>query len=402
MINVLTLFSGIGAPEKALENLNIDFNLVNYCEIDSHASRAFSLIHNVPESKNLGDITKVNCSNMPPIDLLVYGFPCQDISLAGQGKGLETIDSVTGERVKTRSGLVWDAHRIIEQTKPKIAICENVKNLVSKKFEKEFNAILENLEQIGYTNYWQVLKASDYGIPQQRERVFIVSIRKDCNNNLFEFPKPFPLKHTLKDFLDLKPNQNHYCKDYVEARLRKDFESKHGPIIHNENTESVRTITTRIGNFGNFEQYIEDDKYMVDNKSIEPFLISGNNGVDSQIIIKTNNSKGFDIAKDGDYVNISQPKSQTRRGRIGHQIAQTLDTSSSSHCIAIGNPLRLRRFTPYECFALMGFDKSDCQKLYDANIRESQMFKMAGNSIVVDVLEEIFCQIFDENGEIYV
>lgn len=167
-MKVLSLFSGIGAFERALENLEIPHELVAYCEIDKYASKAYSLLHNVSEEADLGDITKVDVAKLPKdIDLITYGFPCQDISLAGKQRGLEH------EGVKTRSGLVWDAHNIIKNTMPKVAICENVKNLTGKKFKAEFEAILENLDDIGYNNYYQVLNSKDYGIPQQRERVFI-------------------------------------------------------------------------------------------------------------------------------------------------------------------------------------------------------------------------------------
>lgn len=164
-MKVLSLFSGIGAFERALENLNIDFELVNYCEIDKYASKSFSLLHNVSEDLNLKDVTTIDTSKLPTgIDLVTYGFPCQDISVSGKQRGFE----YNGE--KTRSGLVWDAHRIIGEVRPKVAVCENVKNLIGKKFTKEFKEILDNLEELGYNNYYQVLNARDYGIPQQRER----------------------------------------------------------------------------------------------------------------------------------------------------------------------------------------------------------------------------------------
>ena len=145
-MKLLSLFSGIGAFEKALDNLGIKYELVNYCEIDKHASLSYSLIHNVSESKNLGDITKVDTSKFPKdIDLITYGFPCQDISLAGKQQGFQKDDGST-----TRSGLFFEALRIIEDTKPRIAIAENVKNLVSNKFNKEFNIVLNSLEKAGY------------------------------------------------------------------------------------------------------------------------------------------------------------------------------------------------------------------------------------------------------------
>ena len=167
MIQFLSLFSGIGAFEKALDRLGVDYNLVNYCEIDKYASKSYSAIHNIPESLNLGDITKVDTSKLPHIDIISYGFPCQDISLAGHQKGLFNEDGS-----KTRSGLFFEALRIIEATKPKVAIAENVKNLTSKKFAGQFQIVLKSLEEAGYNNYWKVLNAKDYGVPQNRESLY--------------------------------------------------------------------------------------------------------------------------------------------------------------------------------------------------------------------------------------
>lgn len=225
-IKLLSLFSGIGAFEKALDKIGKEYELVNYCEIDKYASKTYAMIHNCSKEKNLGDITKVDTSKLPnDIDIVTYGFPCQDISLAGKQKGFEA----EGER--TRSGLFFEALRIIEDTKPKVAICENVKNLISKKFKKEFEIVLTSLEEAGYNNYWKVLNAKDYGIPQNRERVFIISIRKDIDNGLFKFPKQIELKLRLKDMLEkdvdkkylvsnkmlggfMKHNDNHTKKRY--------------------------------------------------------------------------------------------------------------------------------------------------------------------------------------------
>lgn len=168
MIKYLSLFSGIGAFEKALQRLEIPYELVGYCEIDKYASKAYSLLHSVPESMNFGDITQLDETQLPDdIDLITYGFPCQDISLAGQQKGLLNDDGT-----KTRSGLFFDALRIIEHTQPQIAIAENVKNLTSQKFSEQFNTVLSNLENVGYNNYWKVLNAKDYEVPQNREREY--------------------------------------------------------------------------------------------------------------------------------------------------------------------------------------------------------------------------------------
>ena len=188
-MKVLSLFSGIGAFEKALKNLEIPFELVGFSEIDKYAVKSYCAIHNVSDALNLGDITKVDTKTLPEnIDLITYGFPCQDISLAGKQQGLFNEDGT-----KTRSGLFFEALRIIEDVKPKIAIAENVKNLTSKKFNAQFQIVLQSLEDAGYNNYWAVLNLKDFGIPQNRERVFIVSIRKDVDTGCFEFPGGFPL-----------------------------------------------------------------------------------------------------------------------------------------------------------------------------------------------------------------
>ena len=188
-INVLSLFSGLGAFEKALDRKGIGYNLVNYCEFDKYASKSYSLIHKVPETLNLGDITKVKIDELEPYsaDLITYGFPCQDISNAGKQRGFEHDGQLT------RSGLFFYAAAIIGRIQPKVAICENVKALVGKKFTKEFETVLSTLEDMGYKNYWQVLNAKDYGIPQNRERVFIVSIRNDIDKK-YEFPTPIKLE----------------------------------------------------------------------------------------------------------------------------------------------------------------------------------------------------------------
>ena len=213
MIKVLSLFSGIGAFEKALKRVGIDYELVNYCEIDKYASKSYSLIHGVDESMNFGDITKIDETKLPTdIDLVTYGFPCQDISISGKRQGLFNEDST-----RTRSGLFFDALRIIEVTKPKIAIAENVKNLTSTKFTDQFKIVLDSLDVAGYNNYWKVLNAKDYGVPQNRERVFIVSIRKDMDRGLFEFPEAFPLQKRLKDVLEDEVDEKYYIDHKFES-----------------------------------------------------------------------------------------------------------------------------------------------------------------------------------------
>lgn len=247
-MKVLSLFSGIGAFEKALDRLNIDYELVAFSEIDKYATKSYCAIHGVDESMNLGDITKVDENSLPnDIDLITYGFPCQDISLAGKQKGMFNDDGT-----QTRSGLFFEALRIIEATKPKIAIAENVKNLTGKKFKEQFELVLKSLEEAGYSNYWKVLNAKDYGIPQNRERVFIISIRKDIDKG-FEFPEPFPLKLRLKDMLDDEVDEKFYLNSTKEYFIKHSFESEEkgngfrfAPHVK-KNANVAKTVTTRAG-----------------------------------------------------------------------------------------------------------------------------------------------------------
>ena len=221
-MRTLSLFSGIGAFEKSIVNLGLECELVGYSEIDKYASKSYSAVHGIPETMNLGDITKIDEQSLPKdIDLACYGFPCTDISLAGKQKGFYEEDGSL-----TRSGLFFEALRIIEATQPRVAIAENVKNLVGKKFKEQFEIVLESLENAGYNNYWKVLNAKDYGIPQNRERVFIVSIRKDIDNGMFTFPEGFPLELRLKDMLEDVVDEKYYLTNKATEKMTLNLEKQ--------------------------------------------------------------------------------------------------------------------------------------------------------------------------------
>ena len=291
MLKYLSLFSGIGAFESALTNLGVNYEVVNYCEIDKYASKSYSAIHGVPETKNLWDITKVNVFNLPKpneVDLITYGFPCQDISLAGHQKGLFNEDGSL-----TRSGLFFKALDVIEYCKPKVAIAENVKNLVGKKFKPQFDIVLKSLEDAGYNNYWKVLNAKDYGIPQNRERVFIVSIRKDIDNELFEFPKPYSLEKRLKDFLELQVDEKYYLSD------------------------------TQIFNMKN-SSYLQNQRRLQEKDWCD--TLCARDWKDPKcVIIPEKTKKGYKEATDGDGVYINRP--HQKRGCVQNGMIQTIKTS---------------------------------------------------------------------------
>ena len=209
MLKVNELFSGIGAFRKALQRLGIPHEIVGISEIDKYAIKSYEAIFG--ETRNYGDISKVD--RLDYADLWTYGFPCQDISVAGHQAGI-----VKGE---TRSGLLYEVQRLLTVSTlldelPKYLILENVKNLVGKKFIDQFGGWLEWLNGLGYNNYWQVLNAKDYGIPQNRERVFVISVRKDVDRG-FVFPNPTPLTTTMMDFLENEVDDKYYISDaYIE------------------------------------------------------------------------------------------------------------------------------------------------------------------------------------------
>lgn len=451
MINFLSLFSGIGAFEKALERLGVEYNLVNYCEIDKYASKSYSAVHNVPESLNLGDITKVDTSKLPHIDMISYGFPCQDISLAGKQKGLFNEDGT-----QTRSGLFFEALRIIEDTKPKVAIAENVKNLTSKKFNAQFQIVLESLEQAGYNNYWQVLNAKDYGVPQNRERVFIISIRKDIDNGCFKFPEGFPLELRLKDLLESEVDEKYFIsktlnlvnrenylqwdnsgKGYNSQQNRAYYQDGLAPTLSCCNTNGDKSqivLSDKVdiipvclnskggrGGVDGLQPSVQDKVY--DSEAISTAITTS---YMPSIAVKENTKKGYAEAIEGDSINFEQPNSKTRRGRVGKQVAQTLTTSPQIGCVvknkeqefirntdiagtlmardykglpnyeatAVTDGLRIRKLTPLECWRLMGFDDEDFFKA-EKVCSSTQLYKQAGNSIVVDVLEYLFKEIME-------
>ncbi len=408
-MKVLSLFSGIGAFEKALDRLEVSYELVNYCEIDKYAAKAYSMIHGCSEEKNLGDITKVDTSKLPSdIDLTTYGFPCQDISLAGKQRGFEA----EGER--TRSGLFFEALRIIEDVKPRIAIAENVKNLTSKKFKKEFDIVLSSLEQAGYNNYWQVLNAKDYGIPQNRERVFIVSIRKDVDNGMFEFPDPFELELRLKDMLENEVDEKYYLSQELTEKIRYRLGDKEYNLLGGmQKNQSVKedgistTLTSSMGTGGGYVPMINEPvrKYGIfddekgkhqagsvwETEGLAPTLDTMQGGYRQPCIeIKEKTKKGYKEAYEGDGIYLDRP--HQKRGCVQHGMIQTLKTSGNDVGV-VTKSLRIRKLTPLECFRLMGFSDEDFNKI--VGISNTQLYKMAGNSIVVNVLVHIFKSLFE-------
>ena len=423
MIKLLSLFSGIGAFECALRRGGHEFQTINYCEIDKYASAAYSMIHNVDESLNLHDVRKVSTLLFPDVDLVTYGFPCQDISIAGWQKGFED-----GAGNRTRSGLFFEALRIIQDLQPKWAICENVKALTMKKFRNEFKTVLDSLERAGYRNCYQVLNAKDFGIPQNRERVFIVSIRKDIEQE-FIFPETQVLKLRVRDLLEKDVPEKFFIKTpnaiALARKIAEEIELNHPAVLRSVRTDYGKEIRTayeqgeiheKRANMREFECRPDDlcntlTTVLKDNYIAEPVMrtvcdlgVGGQRGR----VFSTNGIVGCLSATDykdppkilqvGNIVKTGQ-FDNPQRGRIYDPdgLAPTLNTVSGGGLepkIFETKPyVRIRKLTPKECFRLMGFADDDFDKI--KGISNSQLYKMAGNSIVVNVLTEIFKELFN-------
>lgn len=220
-LRLIELFAGIGSQTQALTNIGIAHKVVAISEIDKYAIQSYEAMHGI--ANNLGDIRKIE--ELPDADLWTYSFPCQDISVAGKGAGIKE---------GTRSGLLFEVERLLrvaseKGTLPKYLLLENVKNLVSKKFKVDFDKWLDFLAELGYTNYWKVLNAKDYGIPQNRERVFCVSIRGE--HEPFVFPKPKELTIRLRDMIDEAVDERFYLKEStIRSILRSTFNSRRDSI----------------------------------------------------------------------------------------------------------------------------------------------------------------------------
>lgn len=204
MVKVFTAFSGYDSQCLALNRANIDYELVGWSEIDKFAIQAHNALFPKWTDRNYGDISKIDWSMVPDFDLFTYSSPCQDFSNAGKMQG--------GEKGSgTRSSLLWECEKAIRAKMPKYLLMENVANLVSKKFIGTFQNWLNVLSELGYTNYWKVLNAKDYGVPQNRKRVFVVSILN--SQQPYYFPEPFETDIRLKDILEGYVDEKYYIKD---------------------------------------------------------------------------------------------------------------------------------------------------------------------------------------------
>ena len=341
-ITLFEAFAGIGSQAVALRKLSKEFgfylNVEGISEIDKYAIDSYKAIHG--NVFNFGDIAIINA--LPNnIDIFTYSFPCQDISLAGERKGL-------AKGSGTRSGLLWEVERLLKiSDKPKVLLMENVSALVSENHIEDFKKWLIELEKLGYTTYWERLNAKDYGVAQNRDRVFAVSILGEYN---YDFPKPFPLKSKVRDILEESVDKRFYLSD-----------------------KAVKGMLNTTYATGKFENRV------LDHEGISSTLCARDYKDPKCIVVGALDMKGND---------------QIRRVYSKDGISPTLTASEGGHRQPkFLEGKKVRKLTPREYWRLMGFSDQDFEKAAKV-CSNSQLYKQAGNSIVVDVLYYIFKNLF--------
>ena len=442
MIKTGSDFSGVGAFDQALSRLGIVQDKQFACDMDKYARQTYVLNYGEPKyyPENVYDRDIPSDS----LDIYMTSPPCQSFSLAGKRQGENSDKGV----------LFYNSHEFIQKNNPRYFIFENVKGLLSDDGGKTFQRWIDYLggksvngnpvifpheEATPYHVYYQVMNAKHYGVPQNRERIFIIGIRDDADNN-FKFPKPFHLIKRLKDVLENEVDEKYFLSDKLVTWITSHREKRDSKNDFPMNEDGVSgCITSRYYKTGAEDPYIgairgrnpTNPLSRVSGLPTEQMLEINENGTsnalttvqkDNVVVIPANNSKGYDIAEEEeDSINFSNPNSETRRGRVGHGVAQTLDTACNqgvlvkenwiqgglqanqpkqtngiSPCLtsAMGmgggqTPIhnynqRIRRLTPAECFRLMDFNED-----FKWDVSDSQAYKQAGNSIVVNCLVEI-------------
>ena len=419
-MKIIELFAGIGACSKALENIGINLEIVDAVEIDKYAIKSFNAVHGTNFEPQ--DITKWD-KDLKDIDIITHGSPCQDFSVAGKQAGG---DLGSG----TRSSLMYETIRIVGKIRPKYVLWENVKNLLSKSHKHNFDAYIQTMNSLGYTSYYQVLNAKDYGIPQNRERVFTISIRNDINKK-FEFPQPQELKLRLKDILEDEVDEKYYLsdeminkikssnfaqektriqeKDYCDTLLARDYKDpkcvevirKYGVFDTEKSKHQAESVYIVC------EQRCDEGiRFFKDN--ICGSLRTIDSCGDKRVIennLKTklcNNLIENNVVKGGKIINHSYTNSEQRNTldkyiESDNRIMPTLTTRPDTlgYVENFLNHIRIRKLTPKECWRLMGFDDESFEKAKSVPTSNAQLYKQAGNSIVVKVLEKIFKNLFN-------
>ena len=411
-----------------------NWELVNFCEFDQYATKSYCAIHNVDESLNLGDITKVDETKLEPFNMICGGSPCQDFSVAGKQKGsvwtckdcgheynpltvhwskrdkCPCCDS--GNIEKTRSSLLVEYLRVIRANKPKFGMYENVKNIVGKQFkDTTFKLFEDELHEYGYNTNWKVLNAKDYGIPQNRERVYLIFIKKELDNGKFVFPEGFDNGVRLKDVLEDEVDEKYYISN---DKVKEFIQSFNVNTLQLSNDCNSKTNILQIGKLNSSQ-----DGVVVSPDGIAKTHTAGHNNTPKIIQIgidkSTNETK---IIENANCLTTREDRGVSNRKSEGTAVFEVIpiNTESDGTCrtikaqyyktslanykrtgdmgaTGVTNGIAIRKLTPKECFRLMGFDDSAYNSASKV-VSNSQLYKQTGNSIVVDVLYYILVELY--------
>lgn len=346
---------------------------------------------------NLGDISRIE--ELPYADFWTCSFPCTDISVAGKMKGL---DPDSG----TRSSLLWENIRLLKKAKdnntlPKYIMVENVKNLVSKKFIEYFNNLISVFDDLGFSTYWSVINGKDCGVPQNRERVFVIAIRKDIDAGKYTFPKPFDIGIRLKDVLEDQVDEKYYLPDEKIQEFLKtidltqfcetDNELHQLGYFNNYNGDAnriysdniARTLKSEAGGGGAKTGWYttKNDVLKVGklNSSQDGIVISPDGVTPTHTAGHGNTHKILAIGQ------VSNEGSQAGKVYSPEGVSQTI--CACTHGYAIGNIfdyIRIRKLTPRECYKLMGLTFEDCDKAVEIGVVDTHLYKQAGNGIITN------------------
>ena len=363
----IDFFSGIGGFHSGLERAGME--CVGWCEFDRFAQASYRAIYDTSNLWFGDDVTKVKGAELPKADLWTFGFPCQDVSIAGKQKGLKE---------GTRSGLFYEIMRLLDEckeNKPKWLVCENVKNLLSIDGGGGFLNVIGEMAERGYSVEWKVYNSKNYGVPQNRERVYIVGYYGErCASGLL----PIKRENT--------------------TTLEQIIGGSQGMRVYNPNTISC-TLSSQGGGMGaktglyKIFPILTPDRLekrqngrRVKNEGEPSFTLTSQDR--HGVLIKTANKQGYMTAQIGDGIDLAYPESETRRGRVQPQRSNTLTTSDNLGALIDDQCIKIRKLTPRECWRLQGFTDEQFDKAAAIN-SNSQLYKQAGNSVTVNVVAEI-------------
>lgn len=382
----IDFFSGIGGFHSGFEKVGME--CVGWCEFDKFAQASYRAMYDTDNLWFGDDVTKVKGKDLPKADLWTFGFPCQDISIAGNQKGIKK---------GTRSGLFYEIMRLLdecEENKPKWLVCENVKNLLSISNGWGMFNVLSEMDKRGYDAEWKVYNSKNYGVPQNRERVYIVGYNGETSGREL-LPKVRKSVTTISqvgnliDTLSFGGNPQRgrvYSSDGVSPTLNcmggGGLEPK---VLTNFIDLSAKNVKITDNCRSLMARYTAG---ITNHAAVNSGVIEGYNTETTGVKIKNAPKQGYLIAKKGDGIELSYPGSKLKRGRVQPQRTNTLTTNANLGVLVNVEPIRIRKLTPKECWRLQGFSDEQYEKAAAVN-SNSQLYKQAGNAVTVNVVEEI-------------